>query len=315
LILNEFYYISRKELFSRIDQLNVWRQIVGQIDVEEWFLNPFRNDTRKGSCCLIWTGDTLRLKDFADPTTSGLDCIAGYMKYYPHLSWSQVCTNLLSLNVSLVPSSYKILPGLMKEETKFECFYRDWQERDLEYWFLRGVEQWQLERKETLVKPIEGFIKYSEPKLERYFGDLAFTYHFGSRVKIYFPNRDKPRFIGNAKQGDLWHLRKGSDTLVIQKSHKDLLVLDGLSDCDIAAVQSEQSVISPDVLFEWESFYSKILIWYDPDETGIQGANKIKEKFLYTETEIIKSEGGKDLDEMYLNHGEKFCLTFIKNNI
>jgi len=315
LTLNEFYHISRKELFSRIDQLNVWRQIVGHVNVEEWFLNPFRNDTRKGSCCLIWTGDTLRLKDFAHPETSGLDCIAGYMKYYPHLSWNQVCANLLSLNVSLVASSYKILPGLTKEETKFECFYRDWQDRDLEYWIKRGVEQWQLDRKETLVRPIEGFIKHSEPKLERYFGDLAFAYHFDSRVKIYFPNREKPRFIGNAKQGDLWHLRKGSDMLVIQKSHKDLLVLDGLSEYDIAAVQSEQSVISPEVMFEWESYYSKVFIWYDPDDAGQNGANKLKEKFLYTDVELITSEGGKDLDEMYLSHGEKFCLTFIKNNL
>ncbi len=297
---------------SRIDQLQVWRQIVGQVNVGDWFLNPFRSDARKGSCCLRWSGEVLRMKDFADPTTSGLDCIAAYMKYYSNLSWLQVCNNLT--NYVLLPSSYKILPGLMKKEIQFDLFYKDWQDRDLEYWFKRGVKQWQMERKETLVRPIEGFCKHGEISQTVYFRDLAFAYHFGSRVKIYFPQREKPRFIGNAKQGDLWHLKKGSDTLVIQKSHKDLLVLDGLSECDIAAGQNEQTVISSDILFEWESYYSKIFIWYDPDDAGVNGANNLKQKFLYTDVKLITSEGGKDLDEMYLNQGERFCTEFIKKN-
>lgn len=317
-MLDSFFYISKKELLHRVDQESVWRQILGSVKVGDWVLNPFRPDKNKGSCKLHWMEGTLRLIDFADKSCSGFDCIEGYKRMNPNLSWTEICTNLLNLNVSLVVSSYKILPGLTKEETKFECFYREWQNRDLEYWFKRGVEQWQLDRKETLVRPIEGFIKHSKPKVEKHFGDLSFAYHFDSRVKIYFPEREKPRFIGNAKQGDLWHLKKGSDILVIQKSHKDLLVLDGLSNCDIVAVQSEQSIISPDILFEWESYYSKIFIWFDADDAGQKGANLLKSKFLYTPCTILNTPpelDAKDASDIIYKYGSEHLKNFIKKEI
>lgn len=311
-MLDEFRYIPYQDLLFKVDQLQIWRYIIGNIEVGDFFLNPFRNDRSKGSCCLYWTGEVLRLKDFAHAETNNMDCIRGYMRMYPNLTWNQVCTNLINLTVpKLTTSSYKILPGIVK--TEYELFYKEWT-NDFNYWKDRGVSLEQLNRKETLVRPINGFIQKGKFTQETHFNDLAFVYHFDTRIKIYFPTRSKPRFVGNAKGTDLWHLKRGSDILVIQKSHKDFLILENLCDYDLLVTQNETPILSSDIMFDLET-YSKVLIWFDPDQAGIEGANRLKNQFIYTPVEIITSSGGKDLDEMYINHGEKYCLNFIKNNV
>lgn len=314
--LDSFYYISKKDLMEKLDQEYVWRQILGNVKVGQGVLNPFRNDKNTGSCYLHWMEGTLRLIDFADKTTSGLDCISGYMKCNPNLSWNQVCQNLLNIGKTFPPSSYTALPGLKVKTSsiEYEPLYRNWEDRDIRYWGLRGVNLNQFEG-DFRVKPINGFIQTGDSKIESHFNDLGYVYHFNPRVKFYFPDRNKPRFLGNAKGSDLWHLKRGSDTLVIQKSHKDFFVLENLCEHNILVTQNETPTLGKDVLFDLESYYKKVFIWYDPDEAGIKGAERLRDQFLYTPVETITSEGGKDLDEMYLNHGERFCLTFIKNNV
>lgn len=315
-MLDSFFYISKKELLHRVDQESVWRQILGSVKVGDWVLNPFRPDRNKGSCKLHWMEGTLRLIDFADKSCSGFDCIEGYKRMNPNLSWTEICTNLLNLSPGLVTSSYKIFPGIKSlSTTTYVPHYREWEQRDIDYWGLRGVSLKQFGG-EFKVLPLNGYLEKKDSYERKVnFNDLCYCYHFDTRYKFYFPERERPRFIGNAKGSDLWTNKRGSDILVIQKAHKDFFVLENLCDYDIVSVQNETPIIPSDVMFEWESYYSKIFIWFDNDEPGVAGANKLKDQFLYTPVELIFSEGGKDLDEMYLNQGERFCVTFIKNNL
>lgn len=315
-MLEEYFYISRKELMSKIDQIKVWESLIGTFEVGKQIINPFRIDNSKGSCMLYWTGDVLRLIDFADRETHGLDCIGAYMKNNPNLHWNKVCSNLLNLtNINLVSSSYRILPGIQKIEIKYELFKIQPTQRHIDYWSKRGVD---LTSEERLVC-IEGFKKIKgEQSNEVVFGDMCFAYLFDSgRVKMYYPERSKPRFEGNANSEDIWIFNRGDSNLIIIKAHKDSLVLKNLCNNNILVTQNEIPIIPLDIMFQIESGHTKIYIWFDNDKPGIEGAEYLKKQFVYIPVETIRCpmESGKDLDEMYINNGRDYCLNFIKSVI
>lgn len=315
--MNYIHY-NRTELLNLIDQIKVWHSIVGHCHLEEFILNPLRTDNHRGSCSLVEYNGKIVLQDWASRQYSGQDCIAAYCLLNPQFSWEQVCYNLIEISQKgSLPSSY-VIPGLAlkpkEKTTQLIPIYRDWLIKDKKYWGQYGITKDQLTRN-GLVEPICGYTQIKETKKsEHHFDELAYCYHYDERVKFYFPNRVDFRFLGNINRNDNYHIKRGSDTLLITKSLKDTLVFENLVDYDITHVQSENSDPDGHVILNWEIGYKHQIIVFDNDKSGLEGMQRLATKFLYTEPQLfwINPELGlKDISDMYKEYGEKDTLDYL----
>lgn len=315
------YFIGNKEwLLSNIDQLKVWSNIIGfNAKIGEKILNPLRDDKHLGSCYLSEINRSIVIIDHADSKTSGYDCVSAYRYLHPYKKWGEVCSDLLNMaQINIPVSSYRAIPGIKKEQS-FTPIYRDWLDSDLEWWSKRGVRLDQLERYITLTKPVCGYIHKKENKAtEVHFNERCYCYHFGDKIKMYWPDRKKYRFMGNASCNDIWHIKKGYDTLFISKSSKDLLVIENLlPNADITHVQGEiTNHPTTDIIFEWEVVYKNIIILMDQDDAGKKGADLLKSKFLYRTPNVIyvpEEYNLKDIDEVFCKFGKVKSKDLLDN--
>jgi hypothetical protein len=149
---------------------------------------------------------------------------------------------------------------------------------------------------------LEGNLHYS---YRRY--DPAIAYCFGigkegyDRYKIYFPLRGKGknRFItnSNAIQG-YNQLPPSGDLLILTKSLKDVLVLRVLG-YNAIALQSEQHHFEKDAYEHLAGRFRKIILLYDNDSAGRNGAEKICKRYGLLYIEIPEDyEDCKDISDV-----------------
>lgn len=317
-MIYDYFDYNKVELLKSIDQIKVWSNIIGKnVVIGEKILNPLRNDKSTGSCSLIrGNNGNIILVDFADKRTSGFDCISAYQYLHPYKRWSEICSELLNEAHSFKPSSYKVIPGI-KKVTEFKPFYKEWSDFDLNWWKKRGVYPEQLNRSNTFIKPVEGYSHTRNNKTsEVHFNEQCYCYHHENKVKFYWPNRKEWRFLGNMSKNDVWKIDRNSDTLIISKSHKDLLVLENLTEFDLTHVQSETNYPDKDKFFEWECYYKQIIILMDNDLTGRNNAEEIKKQFLYLPVRIIEIEQEtqcKDIDEFFIKNGLQESIDYLNH--
>lgn len=328
-------YKTYRELFSRIDQLEAWRTILGQpmLQLNQFITSPFRpGDTRPG-CFLSQRNGTIFFTDFAYPYYNKYTCchalsdLAGYDLY-------ESATRLISNQIYNLPLKVHTTNGVVLGDRRiisgtgsgadihFETFLYDgkpsYTATDKDYWSPRGVTMTDL-------------LNYSQPaySVHHYYinGQLYYpvTYpcyglYFPStgRVKLYMPNSPKERkFISNTSSDDVWRWNSTDpfqDICIITKSFKDGLLLSKAVDYDIWAFQSE-AVIPMSVIDQINERYSRKIILYDNDEPGIHHANRLKPLLPGSELMFYPRDMGKDTDDMVLRAGYSFVQTYIQHEI
>jgi hypothetical protein len=289
--------LTKEELIKMVDQASVWSAILGFIP-KGTFRSPFRSDPKPG-CKLDWYDGKLLFVDWSRGVY--LDCIEAYKLLNPHKKWYEISRDLRKH--ILYNKSVQV-----EREKEFKVKYSEWKTNHKEYWYQRGVTSFQLNRPSTLVRPLKGF-EFEKKQVD--FFDLCYGYHFEGRVKAYFP-QEQPinlKFLGNQKRNDVWHLRRGSKTLLISKAHKDLLVLENLCEFDLTHVQGERLFPTQNKMDMWSIEYDLIYILFDNDPVGIEGANLLC-NLLSTETRLIFTPTFKDIDEMAVHNFNqaKECL-------
>lgn len=125
----------------------------------------------------------------------------------------------------------------------------------------------------------------------------AFAYYFEAGLfKLYFPHSTGTRFMQNTThiQG-LQQLPSKGDLLVITKSLKDVMVFNEYRVHAIAP-QSESYSFSEEDVLDWGKRFSRIVIVYDFDYTGVTNANKWRKKYNW---EYKFVQGAKDISDLY----------------
>jgi hypothetical protein len=124
----------------------------------------------------------------------------------------------------------------------------------------------------------------------------AFAYYFGDDYfKLYFPKKDKVRFICNTDhiQG-AQQLPASGDNLIITKSLKDVMVLNEYGIPAIAP-QSEVHPIMEAVMYELKQRFKNITLVYDYDYTGVKNTNKLRKQY---DLNYAFVEGAKDISDL-----------------
>jgi hypothetical protein len=244
--------------------------------------SPLRRD-RNPTCSFEWRKGKLRFVDFSGHFKG--DCFDVVMKLFS-LSFEEAVRKV-AIDFGII-SNGRIttdLTPLSREEvytedtrTEIGIIPQEWTKTDKIYW--RSYFQ----NSKTLAKFfvysckhvfVNGNIVYTYNEK-----DPVYAYYFGNGdYKIYFPFREKDRFLSNTKiiQG-LPFLPATGDLLLITKSYKDVICLD-LFDINAIAPQAEGHIIEENVMNDLKKRFKNIYSLYDFDYAGVKGANRLKDNY------------------------------------
>ena len=171
-----------------------------------------------------------------------------------------------------------------------------------------------MDRKETLVRPIKGYIHKKEGKeMTVYLSEPAYCYHHKGRYKFYFPTRKENRFLGNQTRDDVW-FHEGNDVLLICKCAKDFLCLQNLLPYSLTYVQGENYGHPSDLqIYEYEVKFSSVKLLFDGDEAGLEGMKRLQKRFVYTPCDYywINESGVKDITDFYKEFGKEDTIDYL----
>jgi DNA primase len=285
------------------------------------YKSPFRNDDESPSFNIFIHKNSGRLfhKDFG--TGDYGDCIQLVQKLHNNCSFMEALQIVnQDFNLGLEGYSQEEIrkriflknPQATKEEMKFNASLRKWQQYDLEYWNKYRINLQAL--KYFKVFPVEQAYVNSSPFLS-WFNQTTnplYGYWFGKHYwKFYRPLSEKKeeKWRTNIGEGHLqgWNqLLKEGKLCVITKSLKDVIVF-RMMEIQGVAPHGETYPISPEIIGNLHSRFDRIIIFYDNDEEGIQGADKLSEKYgleyVYIPTKFLQEEKIKDISDFVAEYG------------
>lgn len=320
---NQVYTYNYYDVFNKLNQLDVWSDILGtHVSIGQMVTSPFRPDQHP-HCIVTEYNGTVFITDFAYPQYNKYTCVhavALFKNIGLNAAASLICNKMLhGLDVNL-SSIYDIrVSNVIKKASKskeiyFESFLHDgkptFTEFDKEYWSLRGVRKAQLNRHNVYSVHHyyigDSYITPNHPMYAYYFPETG-------RKKFYSPFEKKEnKWFGDTTVDDMWKSLNGSDTYIITKSAKDLMVLENIVlDVDIYAPQNEGCYF--DTTFT-QDYPNGGYILYDNDTQGRRAAT-IQQKRIGDNCKIvfIPEELAKDTDELYVKHGRTICEQTILN--
>jgi len=308
--------ISKKFIEERISQAELWRYYLGGFDVDSW-LNTrqnFRSELRtdnKPTCSLYSKGQNIYYKDWAGHFQGdiyNLICYLNSLDYGDLMGAMKIIVRdfahvFYTTNEKQNEYIRSIAIELKEEENRFRKIQIKkaiWTVELVKYWNEYEISPLSFLAENDVFCPqyiwIDGKLRYTYNK-----NDPAIAYYFGNgRYKLYFPFRTKgARFIGNSNAIQGYNqLPATGDLLILTKSMKDVLVLKkiGFAAC---ALQSEQHHLEQAAYDHLSERFKRIVLLYDNDEAGRNGATKICDKYDLTYIEIPEDyEDCKDISDV-----------------
>lgn len=330
--------MTPKQLLASVDHLRIWGHLTGVTKLGVMFRSPFRVEDKSPGCKLgLWKGD---VKFFDKSRRITWDIIEGYKAKYPQKTWDEVCADILFLNGTSASTTQQLMTGSLKEpKVKITPIVGPWTPQGLLYWEKRGVTREMLDDPQTLTQQITGYLAEGENEtgpFSKVITKRGFVYWVNGKPKMYFSYEEKGRkFKGHLRNDDVWLLKRhpeglgqgpstnDTNTLLISKSNKDLHVWRKFVRCDLMTVQAEGSLPSLDFLLTNVRIpYKRVVIVFDPDPAGIEGANKLQNQLQSLSdigTFVVKVWNWpdletKDLDKYREVNGYKKTSDFLWKN-
>jgi 5S rRNA maturation endonuclease (ribonuclease M5) len=179
-------------------------------------------------------------------------------------------------------------------------------EKDLAYWGQFGITREILEKyKVNAISKMfsDGVLKqvYSED-------NPMYSYRVFNSFKIYKPLANKSdKWRGNLERNDIQgfeQLNKTGDLLVITKALKDVMTLRSFG-INAIAPPSESSILEEAPIESCRRRFSKIIMLYDRDKTGMLFTRKIAKKFNLDFVFINKKYEAKDISDFVKKYGRQ----------
>jgi hypothetical protein len=295
--------------FEHINQIKVWESILmSDVSLRKMYRNPTRVDKHPG-CRFMYKDNNWVLMDFSK--NSGMNCVQCLMKKHG-ISYYEA----LKMAYRLAGKSFNFSSNFVKEkkETKkgvITITPKDFDQKFLKYWKSLGVTKDQLQRESTQVFSLQKVeIKFDYKKI-LYPNDLCIGYKGEEGYKVYFPEREKPRFKSTLSEEDVWVVTNNPNKLIIAKSHKDFLVIESLlsgTDWSFSMVQNEGSFPKKK---DWEKV-SNLVSFFDNDNAGKTASEKFKQHYINAQSiEIDPTLKCKDISDFVLKYGLTEAKTYL----
>ena len=311
--------LSKKNLLKYVSEYDIYAYYIGEFTIGSIFSSPFREDDNPSFGIFIGHYGDLAYNDFK---LGGGDCFSFIMKmenvtFYESLS---IVNNIFKVGLidfsnsntkeikTPIITSYKV--PLIKYKPKISIKIRDWNQDDTDYFKPLNLDK-------LTCLPIQYF--WIDEQIFNT-DKLAYAWRYGINIyKIYQPNLDtkKGKWWSNISIKNNWFGHDGlhydQDTLFICSSNKDASVLHQL-DYNAIAPHTEAQMFSQEQYDYYSSKFSRIIIFYDNDETGILKASKFSEKWGFDYI-YLPEEETKDPFEFIKQYSMEELKEFIEEYI
>lgn len=195
-----------------------------------------------------------------------------------------------------------------KEQSKYKVdsyVFRPWNTQDQYFWTQFNIGSKLLN--EYCVRPLAYYTMVKDGKELVITGNYLYGYFTkgGELYKIYQPKTFDKKFlkIKDYLQGEQ-HLEQ-NDFLIIMSSLKDIMSLKSLklSNINIVAPDSENSMIRKEIMEQFLKDYKKVIVLFDNDDAGIKAMQKYKT--TYPSIEMVLLPMSKDLSDSIKDFGAK----------
>jgi len=299
--------LSLDSILSKVTEYDIYRFYIGSsFTIGKIMSSPFRTD-KNPSFGIFKSSKTSALlyKDLSNGSTG--NCIKFVQELF-NITYKEsllkVKCDILNNNLIIstkgitIKEDYKATDNIISIRKKNFCKIDDdyWSQFSLnrddlrhfnvfpihEYWINDIVQPW-------------GY-KYNNP---------GYAYQIYNKYKIYKPlGLKKYKWISNCSNYDIQgyeQLPYQDDLLIITKSLKDVMVLYKLG-YNAVSPQGENHSIPKEIMDDISKRFTKILIFYDNDKAGINGANKIADKYNLT-TIFTPNAEPKDISDYTKKYG------------
>ena len=268
----------------------------------------FNSKERTPSMCIYYdpTKDTYKYKDFSSGKGgSAVDLV----KDITGLTYHKACTLVVeNYNDFVLHNNGGYDVQKFKQASKYKVsqfVFRSWTTQDQYFWTQFNIGSKLLD--EYCVRPLSYYTMIKDGKELVISGNYIYGYFTkgGELYKIYQPKTSDKKFlkIKDHLQGEQ-HLEQ-NDYLIILSSLKDMMSLKSLklSNINVVAPDSENSMIKRDTMEQFIKDYKKVIVMFDNDDAGIKAMEKYKT--TYPAVEILLLPMSKDLSDSIKDNGAK----------
>ena len=268
----------------------------------------FNSKERTPSMC-IYFDTKVKLYKYKDFSTGRGGSAIDLVKDLNNLSYHKACNVIVEqYNDYVLHNNGGYDVKEFKEQSKYKVYsyiFRPWTTQDQYFWTQFNIGSKLLE--EYCVRPISYYTMIKDDKELVISGNYIYGYFTkgGELYKIYQPKTFDKKFlkIRDYLQGE--QHQDDNDYLIILSSLKDMMSLKSLklSNINVMAPDSENSMIKKDVMEQFIEDYKKVIVMFDNDEAGIKAMEKYKA--TYPAVEILLLPMSKDLSDSIKDHGAK----------
>jgi len=309
-----------EEILKRTTEFDLYSYYLGEeIDLGKPISSPFRED-KHPSFVFFKAKDNNRLMwhDFA--TSESGDIVKFIQLIFEHTypkALKQISSDLPNIGFSV--KGVATTEDLKHIKTIISIKRKNFTTTDDEYWGQYGIDREILRHFEVF--PISHYWVNDELKPHSYTKNQPmYAYKFYNKFKIYRPfspqryNKWRTNTGRNDIQG--WaQLPSSGDLLIITKSLKDVMTLYKLGYTAIAP-NSESASIPITVTDTLKSMFNKIVILFDYDDGGMNGASKLSNKHgfpkVFIPYEYKEIYNAKDVSDFYKEFGEEKTNKILK---
>ena len=298
--------VTLKQILKRTTEYDIYQYYIGgTIKVGKIMSSPFRSDVNPsfGIFKSSYSGDLL----WKDQATGETGNVVKFVERMNNISYQDALLKIWD-DIIVGHIKYSDHGKYIKEEysnvrTTISISRKNFTKADDEYWGQYFIGRDLL--KKHLVYPIQTFwvndvmsnIFYTKDK-------PLYAYEVYDKFQIYYPYGDrKDKFRTNCTPYDLYgyeQLPPTGNILIITKSKKDVMVLDRLGYSAVAPT-GENAPIPTNVMEDLKSRFKRIIIFYDNDTAGLNGAEKLSKNiecdYIYIPEEYYKRFGIKDISD------------------
>jgi len=337
--LTKIFLQTRKtlseKLFEQVSSYDIFCTFIGgNIKVGKTILSPIRKDNRPTFILFVPEDkDEVFFKDFAWVGGNVFKFVKLYALYHESLNLSSrrdiihYIDERMGIGLFDDVKKKKIVRRVLdksfyasKRNIRFKS--RAFTTRDLEYWKNYHIDEEIL--KYFNVKSVHKLLNEEDEVVytvsQR---NLTFAYIIYNKIKLYRPeecaeykwrNTCPGHYIQGIQQ--VLKQKSGNKKLIITKSLKDVMVFYKFlrNEYDVIAPHSETYIFTPKLLKLLYSLYDEIIIIFDYDLAGVQGANRLRKlnhRFRYTfvSTKRVRVNGkiqviDKDISDYVVDRSE-----------
>jgi DNA primase len=314
--------ITPEEIFKRTTEYDIYSYYMPtKFKIGSIMSSPFHEDKHPSfGIFKDKSSNALLFKDIALDVSG--DCIKFVRELY-RLTYKQALERIWDdiIDGHLIKSDrgkyvqnvYKYRKRLISVKRKYFTSVDD------DYWGQYGIDRDTL--KKYNVSPISMFWVDDFPSSIRYTPEQPiYAYRIFNSFKIYNPlaKLKKDKWRSNCGMYDIqgWEqLPESGDLLVITKSLKDVMTLSQFNIVAIAP-QAEGQLIPEKVVDEAKKRFKRLVMLYDYDDAGVNGANKAKQAYeiptLYIPKHYLDIYGVKDVSDFIKEFGKTKTKALLK---